>query len=190
MNTRIHRRILELQQQRSATDTLSSSKVQRENIKLTWQKKKKFKAPRALYISHCVHGEALYVLCATYGQLFTYTISTSSWSQLSRGPMSDCSTVVINNLLTLVGGRRCDRSGTLSNQLFSLTGEGSGRKWTEEFPPMPTKRAIPISLCTGTSLIVAGGLVFDGYTQTIEVLNSETLQWSTAAYLKNCYIML
>ena len=160
---------------------------------MTWQNGKKFKAPRALHISHCaaVHGEALYVKCTKYGQIFTYTISTSSWSQHSGGPRNYCSIIVINNLLTLVGG--CDPSGALSNQLFSLTGEGSGRKWTEEFPPMPTKRALPISLCTGTSLIVAGGQMFRGYIiQTVEVLNTKALQWSTIANLpeKLSYTML
>jgi hypothetical protein len=41
-------------------------------------------------------------------------------------------------------------------QLFSLTGEGSGRRWSEEFPPMPTKREASMALCTGAALIVAG----------------------------------
>ena len=39
-------------------------------------------------------------------------------------------------------------------------------------------------MCTGTALIVVGGIDRDGVTlQTIEVLNTETLQWCTATDL-------
>ena len=113
--------------------------------------------------------------------MHSYTISTSSWSQLPDSPMDSCPSVIINNLLTLVGGFG---SGTTTNQLFSLTGEGSGRRWTEEFPPMPTKRSVSTALCSGMTLIVAGGMDKIGSRlQIVEVLNSENLQWSTVAGL-------
>ena len=49
---------------------------------------------------------------------------------------------------------------------------------------MPTKRYGSTALCTGTALIVAGGVSEDHSTlQTVEVMNTETLQWSTAAHL-------
>ena len=76
----------------------------------------------------------------------------------------------------------------ITNQLFSLTGEGSGRLWTEEFPPMPIKRTASTALCTGTALIVAGGTIdYEGtHCTTVEVLSTKTLQWSTAADLPQC----
>ena len=116
-------------------------------------------------------------------RVFCYTISTSSWSQLPGSPTYSCTLVVIKNLLTLVGGRRYDIQASITNQLFSLTGEGSGRRWTEEFPPMPTERAASATLYIGVALIVAGGWTFSGPTETVELLNSETKQWSTAADL-------
>ena len=71
-----------------------------------------------------------------------------------------------------------------TNQLFSLTGEGSGRMWTREFPPMPTKRFRSTALCTLAALIIAGGVNKNMSTlQTVEVLNIETRQWSTATDL-------
>ena len=73
-------------------------------------------------------------------------------------------------------------SGVTTNKLFSLTAEGSVRRWTEKFPPMPTKRLGSTALCTGTALIVAGG-VCSITLQTVEVMNTETLQWSIAADL-------
>jgi N-acetylneuraminic acid mutarotase len=172
---------VELEQLRSVTDTSSSSKEQRGTIKLTWRKGEE--APCKMRNSYCaaVNGRTLYLHYTTSHQIFMYSTRTSSWSQLPDSPTKFCSTVIVNNLLTLVGGR--DRSGGFSNQLFSLTGEGSGRRWTEEFPPMPTERAASTALCTGTALIGAGGWVFVGYTQNVEVLNSETKQWSTAADL-------
>ena len=171
----------QIEQLRPATDISSNSKVQRNIIKLIWRRGKE--APYEMSNSYCaaVDGSTLYVRHATSHQMFMYNASTSCWSQLPDSPTEFCSTVIIDNLLTLVGGR--DHSGGFSSQLFSLTGEGSGRRWTEEFPPMPTERAASATLCSGVALIVAGGWTFSGPTQTIELLNSETKQWSTAADL-------
>ena len=73
---------------------------------------------------------------------------------------------------------------SFTNQLFSLTGEGSNRRWTEEFPPMPTRRYATMALCTRTALIVAGGMNQQcSKLKTIEVMNFETRQWSVAADL-------
>ena len=182
INAQFQRQIAELEQLRQATDASSSSQVQIDIIKLTWQKGKK--APCDMRNSYCaaVDGSTLFVHCATSHQMLVYSTSTSSWFQLPDSPTRFCSAVIVNNLLTVVGGR--NHRGAHSNQLFSLTGEGSGRRWTEEFPPMPTKRALSTALCTGGALIVAGGRVFDRYTtQTVEILNSKTKLWSTAADL-------
>ena len=120
-------------------------------------------------------GTSMYIRNGS--RVYTYTVNTSSWRQLPNSPTSDCSLVIINNLFTLIGGYI--RFPTATNQLFSLTGEGSGRRWTEEFPPMPIKRHGATALCTGSSLIVAGGSPL----RRVEVMNTETLQWSTAADL-------
>ena len=109
--------------------------------------------------------------------------STNNWSQLPDCPFSDCSLAVVNDLLTTIGGR----SGvSATNKLFSFTGEDGDKSWTEEFPPMPTKRCRSTALCTGTSLIVAGGqkTMFSlTALTTVEVMNTETCQWSTVADL-------
>ena len=49
---------------------------------------------------------------------------------------------------------------------------------------MPTKRVSATTVCTGTVLIIAGG-AGENYRNlaTVEVLNFETIQWSTAADL-------
>ena len=47
--------------------------------------------------------------------------------------------------LTTIGGLI---SSVNTNKLYSLIGEGSGRRWTEEFPPMPTEWYCVSALCT------------------------------------------
>ena len=183
VSARFPRQIPELEQKRPATETTSRNKEQnsgRPSIKLTWREGKK--APCKMNSSHCaaVDGSTLYV--RSNGDVYAYTVGTSSWSRLPNSPTEDCPSVIINNLLTLVGGK-CSR--IITNQLFSLTGESRGRRWTEEFPSMPTKRCASAALCTETALIVAGGwgIKDSSILQIIEVLNTETLQWSAAAYL-------
>ena len=111
----------------------------------------------------------------------TYTTSPFTWSQLPDSPTTHSSSVIINNMLTVVGGH--GHSGT-TNQLFSLTGSGNDRKWIEQFPRMPTRRSSSIVLCKGTALIVAGGdNPVDGTSKTVVVMNTETHQWSTVADL-------
>ena len=116
-------------------------------------------------------------------RIYTYHIPSSNWSLIPRCPFNDGFTItVIDGLLTTVGG--FGPYGDVTNKLFSLTGEGSGRRWTEKFPPMPTKCFCVAALCTGTALIVAGGFgERSEVLKTVEVLNTETGQWHTAANL-------
>ena len=87
---------------------------------------------------------------------------------------------IINSLLTAIGGGTPNDEAT--NSLLS-----TDDKWTEKFPPMPTKRYLTAAVCSGRSLVVAGGcsrvekkLVI---MSTVEVMDTETLQWSTASSL-------
>ena len=179
----LQRRIAELEQLRPATDVTPRSKQQssssRARINMTWREGRKAPCEMCNYYNGVADGTTVYVRLRN--KVYPFTTSTSSWSQLPDSPTHDCPSVVINNLLTLVGGKD---GRTITNKLFSLTGEDSDRSWTEEFPPMPTKRWGSTALCTGTALIVAGGKREDSHKlQTVEVMNTETLQWSTATHL-------
>ena len=182
MIAQFQRRIAELEQLRPATtDATPRSKQQgRARIKMTWREGRKAPCKMRSFYNAVTDGTTLYVRPGDF-KVYAFTTSTSSWSQLPDSPTSDCPLVIVNNLLTLVGG---DHNRTTTNKLFSLTGEGSGRRWTKEFPPMPTKRYGSTALCIGTVLIVAGG-ESESFVkqQTVEVMNTETLQWSTAAHL-------
>ena len=100
------------------------------------------------------------------------------WSSLSQTPQSYCSLAVVSGLLTAIGGLL---GGYVVNNLFSLTGEG---KWVEHFPHMPTKRYGITAVSSGKSLVVAGGGGVDHkLLHIVEVMDTETLQWSTASSL-------
>ena len=173
-------RIAELEQVRPATDTTSNSR-RRERIRMTWREERM--APFKSGSSYNPTADDSNVYIRTGKQVYAYTTSTSTWSQLPDSLSSNCPSVIINNLLTLVGGAR---RAIATNQLLSLTGEGRGRRWKEVFSAMPTKRWGSTALCTGTALIVAGGRIAFGSgseTRTVEIMDTETLQWSTAADL-------
>ena len=51
-------------------------------------------------------------------------------------------------------------------------------KWVEHFPSMPTKRELTAVVCSGKTLVVAG----DKY-DVVEVMDTDTLKWSTARSL-------
>ena len=85
---------------------------------------------------------------------------------------------VINGWLTTVGGGSYPE---YSNELLSLTVKG---RWTQQIPPMPTKRCRATAVCTGTTLVVAGGEGRCGRgLSTVEVMSTENYQWSNAADL-------
>ena len=81
-------------------------------------------------------------------QVYSYDSTTDTWSQLADCRTKHTTLAIVNGLLTTVGGGN-------SNKLFSLTGEGRGRMWTEVFPPMTRKRDSAIAVTTGRALIVA-----------------------------------
>ena len=178
------RQIAELEQQLSQREqqkTKASSRGKElTSFKLTWREGKR--APCRMYRNYdtVVDGNKVYVINYDTVNIYSYDVISDSWSQLPDCVHEDGSIVVINGCLTTVGGYSYLN---YSNELCSLTGKGSGRRWTRQFPPMPTKRGLTTSLCTGTALIVAGGRGGDGALSTVEVMDTETHQWSTAADL-------
>ena len=111
--------------------------------------------------------------------VFAYNSLDNKWSELPRCPNHDISLAVVNRLLTAIGGvlPDCD----LTNSLVSLT----DKKWTEQFPPMPTKRQWAAAVCSGKSLVVAGGSKQGDKSDLsiVEVMDTQTLQWSIASCL-------
>ena len=151
------------------------------SIKLKWREGKRAQCGMYRLCDAVVDGNTVYVKDRASVKIYPYDATTDSWSQLPDCVKQHASITVINGRLTTVGGDE-------SNELFSLTGEGSSRRWTKEYPPMPTKRWGTTSLCIGATLIVAGGAGKRAHEahvvlSTVEVMNTENHQWSTAADL-------
>jgi serine/threonine protein kinase len=200
------RRIAELEEQlcqREQQKTKASIKGKElTSFKLRWREGKRAPCETYRNCDSVVDGSnTVYVTTKRSKNIYSYHVINDSWSQLPDCVHEYSSLTVINGWLTTVGGTfirtffsEAKLLATMglstfsdprySNNLLSLTGEGSGRRWTKIFPPMPTKRKRTTSLCTGITLIVAGGEGEGGRgLSTVEVMNTETCQWSTAADL-------
>ena len=116
-------------------------------------------------------------------KVYSYDSDTQKWRQLQDTPHTWYTTlVVVQHILTIVGGFV---SGKATNSLLSLMGNGGAMKWLPHFPAMPTARRYTAAVCSGHSLIVAGGLG-DGRNNRlaiVEVLDIDAQQWSTACSL-------
>ena len=140
------------------------------------------RAPGTMVSPSCVvDGNMAYFNNYDSNDVYSYHSEKQKWSSFPQSPHSQCSMAVVSGLLTTIGGKIGGWLGDGTNQLFSLTGEG---KWVERFPPMPTKRFSTAAVCSGKSLVVAGGGGRDNEPlHIVEVMDTETLQWSTASTL-------
>ena len=124
-----------------------------------------------------VHGKMAYFCDGeSRTRVLQYNSETGEWSIL-KCPKKYFSVAVVNGLLTAIGGKQ---SWEDTKTLLSLTGQ---QKWTEQFPPMAYHHNSPAVACTSTSLIVAGGWGPDVEMAPVEVMDTKTLCWSTAASL-------
>ena len=180
------RRIAELEQQLSQREQQKTKARSRgkelTSLKLTWREGRWAPCEMYRWCDAIVDGNTMYVMKSATTNIYSYDVIIDCWSQLPDCVRKDGSIAVINGCLTTVtvGGYSYPNH---SDELFSLTGKGSGRRWTRQFPPMPTKRGSTTSLCTGTTLIVAGGEGEGVDLSTVEVMDTETHQWFTAADL-------
>ena len=110
----------------------------------------------------------------------SYDSDTWEWHRLPATPHTYSTLVVVHYILTMVGGRI---SGGATDSLLSLVGEGWNKKWLPNLPAMPTKRYFTAVVYCGRSLIVAGGRDDRNRLVTVEVLDTDTRQWSIASSL-------
>ena len=111
-----------------------------------------------------------------------YNSVSKKWSELPECPYHGFSLAMVNGYLTTIGGfSKYQSTYGVTNSLLSLV----DHKWTEQFPPMPTERYLTAAVCGGKSLVVAGGqgICSSDALNTVEVMDTETLQWSRACSL-------
>ena len=112
------------------------------------------------------------------GETLSFDLSTQGWSELPLCPYQFSSLAIIRGLLTAIGG--INDSGSICNKLLI---NHKCQKWVGYFPSMPTKRFLAAAVTTRQHLIVAGGKSKSNRLDTVEVMDTETLGWSTAASL-------
>ena len=133
----------------------------------------------------CTHNQTAYFSASQ--SVYAYNSKMDKWIDLPDNPYYHFSLASINDKLTTIGGSvGLDRSN-VTNSLLCLTGNGFSMKWSESFPPMPTKRCRTVIVYSSPSLIVAGGVNSDQDVYIIEVMNTDSLQWFTAGSLPHQY---
>ena len=184
MNQDQQRQVLELQQQlrqrecqRREEGEASGAVASGGSIKLSWRDGGR--APCKIWGEvSVVDGSVAYFQPGVSNSVFAYSSTNKKWSELPKCPNSCLSLAMVNSLLTAIGGKTSNYEVT--NSLLSLTVD----KWTKQFPPMPTKRWLTAAVCSGRSLVVAGGVgKGDKNLSTVDVMDTETLHWSTAGSL-------
>ena len=178
-----HRQIQELRQQlrqrgdrRREKEEASGAVASGSRTKLRWRDGGR--APHKMCGEvTAVDGSVVYLRPWGSNCVFAYNSTNNKWSALPACPNNVFSLAVVNGLLTAIGGETSNIK--LTNSLLSFT----DNKWTKRFPPMPTKRYSTAVVCSGNSLVVAGGS--NGVTNltTVEVMDTDTLRWFTARSL-------
>ena len=172
----------QLQQLERIRPPPSSEKMTVSAVELRWEDGKK--APDGMARgSAVVAGNTVYINPAFSLKMYSCQVISSQeqqWSTLPDHQHINSTLIVIYGMLTSVGGYQ---EGQRTSTLLSLTGSGSGRRWSEVFPAMPTPRSQTVSLTTQHTLIVAGGWDGNNYLDIVEVMDIPTKQWSTASHL-------
>ena len=177
------KQLYELEEQLQARDREKDTQLKaanykvakRDNVKLRWRERLSALFADSRRRDAVVDGNQVYILDSNC-HLWNYDINSKRWLQLAKAPYVCPGFAILDGLPTTIGG-----IGT--NKLMSLT---VGGIWTKKFPPMLTKRYFVSAVCTGTDLIVAGGIANNSKIltlTTVEVLNIKKYQWSTAVDL-------
>ena len=171
------REIRELQQRVRERD---GSSVATGPLKLEWGDGPPAPFPTFGY-SVAVDGEMVY--CRDDNKVLMINSRTLQWRVLPECPKMFFSIAVVNGQLTAIGGSESDKT---TNTLLSLPQDSPGtfqQKWIEQFPPTTYRHLSPAVATTNTSLIVAGGWGPNQEKAQAEVMDIQTLQWSTVASL-------
>ena len=174
------REIRELQQRVRERDGRSATTGP---LKLVWRD-----GPPAPFVTRghsvAVSGETVYCADGNYGyqKVLMFNSRTGQWTVLPECPKTFFSIAVVNGQLTAIGGQQSYKA---TNNLLSLPQDRPDifkQEWIEQFPPMTYCRNNPAVATTNTSLIVAGGWA-EQKLKEVEVMDTQTLQWSTVASL-------
>ena len=155
---------------------VGSKMAEKRSIKLRWRDGGR--APEKMFFGSCTaDGHMMYFRNQYTNSVHAHNAATGKWNKLPKCPYEYFALVVVNGVLTAVGGH--DSSGNYANKLLSLVGKG---KWVEQLPCMPTKRLNTAAVCSGKTLVVIGG--YSGSVVSgVELLDIDSLKWFIASEL-------
>ena len=156
----------------------------RRRIRLRWKTGKSLPTP-ASKGAVTVDGSSVYIQGIDQ-KVYQYDSERQEWRVLPDCPQWGCSLAVVNGSLTAIGGWTCGLLDRPTNKLCSIGRQDGGRTWSENFPPMPTARGWTAAVGVERALVVAGGAVglhAKDNIRAVDVMNTETLQWSVACNL-------
>ena len=158
--------------------------VVKEPLKLKWRDGRPAPGPISGH-SVAVSGDLVYLCDGNYGsrKILMFNSRRGQWTVLPECNKQSFSIAVVNGLLTAIGGRV---SGRATKTLLSLsldTPDISREEWIEKLSPMTYCHNNPAVITIDISLIVAGGSGPYKEKAPVEVMDTQTLQWSTVASL-------
>ena len=175
----LQRQVEQLQQQLSQQNTdHKPHPPKKQKVTLNWRDGGK--APFVMRGGAVVVDGGVAYFMHREGQTCSYNSTNKKWNELPKYPYQEGSLAVINGQLTGIGGS--DDGWTGTNKLLTLR-----ESWLDVFPPMPTKRCRTTAATSNEHLIVAGGDSGLRNINTMEVMDTKTLVWSTAASLPHPY---
>ena len=141
-------------------------------LALKWSDRKR--APERMWRGAAVvHGAIAYIIGFYSQTIYSYRLDGDKWKKHSKCPHVDPGLVIINDLLTAVGG---SVGGDSTKKVTTLT----RNNWVETFPPMQTARERPAVVHYGDYVIAVGG---DREEKGVELLHIPSLLWSTVTSL-------
>ena len=126
-------------------------------------------------------GRTTYFNSLDSTSVYCYCSEQQLWRRLPDCHSMDSALVMADHMITTVGGRDQEKQPT--NCLASLTVEGKNSKWVELFPAMPTPRYCLAAVHIGRNIIAAGGHDGERRLSTVEIVDTDLWQWSSAASL-------
>ena len=148
---------------------------------LTWERCADLPSP--MYeASAILHKENIYVMAGmapqveTYDYVFSYNINNDEWSRLPPPGHYYGRLQIINDQLTVIGGRDNDTK-KITNKVSTF--DNNTKNWRRYYPDLMKPRSKPGVVTHEDHVIVLGGLINnDAYSDDIEVLNwTQPLHW-------------
>ena len=118
------------------------------------------------------HGDEMAVV-------MMYEPHSDQWSQLPPYQFNKFGMAAINDQLVLVGGG----DGTYNSTNRLGVWDEKSHQWTEPYPPMKTGRILSSVVTHEEWLVVVGGVGDGDALDRVEILNTATRQWYSAAPL-------